>query len=154
MATRQATSTAAAEAQARPIPWIFLSYLAIGLVALLPRVLNLGTFLTGDEANFWLRRSEIFWRALATGDFAATAISTHPGVTTMWLGGLGLRLQDALLRQRHCHRWLLRDLPGAHAPAHRAGPRRRGAAGLWPAAPAVCGSAGHAGRALLGRRSS
>jgi hypothetical protein len=99
MATRQAATTATAEARvrARPIPWVFLGYLAIGLAALLPRVLGLGTFLTGDEANFWLRRSETFWRALGTGDFAATAISTHPGVTTMWLGGLGLRLQDLLL---------------------------------------------------------
>jgi len=96
MATRQATATATAGAHAHPIPWVLLSYLALGLAALLPRVLGLGTFLTGDEANFWLHRSETFWRALGAGDFAATAISTHPGVTTMWLGGLGLRLQDVL----------------------------------------------------------
>jgi 4-amino-4-deoxy-L-arabinose transferase-like glycosyltransferase len=97
MATRQATATATATARTRPIPWVLLSYLAIGLAALLPRVLDLGTFLTGDEANFWLHRSETFWRVLGAGDFAATAITTHPGVTTMWLGGLGLRLQDVLL---------------------------------------------------------
>lgn len=74
--------------------WLWLSYVLIALVALIPRVLDLGNFISGDEANFWLRRSETFWRALASGDFAATAISTHPGVTTMWLGGLGLFLQD------------------------------------------------------------
>jgi 4-amino-4-deoxy-L-arabinose transferase-like glycosyltransferase len=83
-------------ARTRALPWVLLSYLAIGLAALLPRVLDLGAFLNADEAMFWLQRSETFWRALGTGDFAATAISTHPGVTTMWLGGLGLRLQDVL----------------------------------------------------------
>src|SRR5262245_145611 len=46
---------------------------------------------------FWLQRSDTFLRALRSGDWAATAISTHPGVTTMWLGSAGLLLQDSLL---------------------------------------------------------
>jgi len=83
--------------RSRSLPWALLSYLALGLAALLPRVLDLGVFLTGDEANFWLRRSDVFMRALRSGDYAATAVSTHPGVTTMWLGSAGLLLQDKLL---------------------------------------------------------
>src|SRR5262245_12290188 len=97
MAARSAVATMRDLARSRAIPWVLLSYLAIGLAALLPRALDLGAFLTGDEANFWLRRSDIFLGAIRSGDWAATAISTHPGVTTMWLGSAGLLLQDALL---------------------------------------------------------
>lgn len=73
-----------------------LGYAALGLLALLPRLLNLGQYLTDDEANFWLRRSQAFLDALASGDYAATAISTHPGVTTMWLGVAGIVLRKTL----------------------------------------------------------
>jgi 4-amino-4-deoxy-L-arabinose transferase-like glycosyltransferase len=97
MAARSAVATMRDLARSRTIPWVLLSYLAIGLAALLPRVLDLGQFLTGDEANFWLRRSDIFLGAIRSGNWAATAISTHPGITTMWLGSAGLLLQDALL---------------------------------------------------------
>jgi 4-amino-4-deoxy-L-arabinose transferase-like glycosyltransferase len=96
MATQSAATTREIS-RTRTLPWVLISYLALGLAALLPRVLDLGVFLTGDEANFWLRRSDLFMRALRSGDFAATAISTHPGVTTMWLGSAGLLLQDRLL---------------------------------------------------------
>jgi hypothetical protein len=74
-----------------------LSYVLIGLVALVPRVLALGLFITDDEANFWLNRSDLFLKALHSGDFAATAITAHPGVTTMWLGAAGIVLRRALL---------------------------------------------------------
>jgi 4-amino-4-deoxy-L-arabinose transferase-like glycosyltransferase len=97
MAARSAVATMRDLARSRTIPWVLLSYLAIGLAALLPRALDLGVFLTGDEANFWLRRSDVFLGAIRSGNWAATAISTHPGVTTMWLGSAGLLLQDALL---------------------------------------------------------
>ncbi|HEY3230659.1 MAG TPA: glycosyltransferase family 39 protein, partial [Roseiflexaceae bacterium] len=82
--------------RSRAIPWALLSYLLIGLAALLPRVLNLGAFINIDEAMFWMQRSEIFWKALRSGDYAATAVSSHPGVTTMWLGGAGMLLRNAL----------------------------------------------------------
>ena len=75
----------------------FLGSTIVAMVALLPRVLNLGRFITFDEANFWLKRSATFLQALATGDLAATAITVHPGVTTMWLGSAGILLQRALL---------------------------------------------------------
>lgn len=103
MSSQQA-AVAQATPRARALPWTFLSYLMIGLAALLPRVLNLGLFLSGDEGNFWLRRSETFLHALQAGDYAATAISTHPGVTTMWLGSAGIVLRRALFESG-----LLRD---------------------------------------------
>ncbi|HMQ33899.1 MAG TPA: hypothetical protein PKD53_24420 [Chloroflexaceae bacterium] len=74
-----------------------LSYLFVGLAALLPRAFALGRYLTDDEANFWMRRSHAWLEAIAAGDWAATAISTHPGVTTMWLGAAGLVLRETLL---------------------------------------------------------
>jgi glucose/arabinose dehydrogenase len=63
--------------------WVLLSYLLIGLVALTLRVRDLGGFVRLDEINFWMQRSLLFLDALRSGDYAATAISTHPGVTTI-----------------------------------------------------------------------
>jgi len=74
---------------------IFLFSL-LSCVALGPRILDLGVFVTHDEAEFWLKRAEIFASALQRGDFAATAITTHPGVTTMWLGSAGIALRRYL----------------------------------------------------------
>jgi hypothetical protein len=79
-----------------PFPLLALSFLLVGLAALLPRVLDLGLFVTHDEAEFWIDRSETFLLALQSGDEAATAISTHPGVTTMWLGAVGVVLRRVL----------------------------------------------------------
>jgi 4-amino-4-deoxy-L-arabinose transferase-like glycosyltransferase len=76
---------------------VLLSYLLIGLTALLWRVLDPGIFVIGDEWGFWMRRSVRFLAALESGDVAATAISTHPGVTTMWLGSAGILVRRALL---------------------------------------------------------
>jgi 4-amino-4-deoxy-L-arabinose transferase-like glycosyltransferase len=90
-------------ATAQPAPrvrvkrWSLASYLLIGVIAVLPRVLALGQFITDDEANFWLARSDIFLKAIQSGDYAATAITAHPGVTTMWLGAAGIMLRHALL---------------------------------------------------------
>jgi 4-amino-4-deoxy-L-arabinose transferase-like glycosyltransferase len=79
------------------VPWLLLSYLAIGMVALLPRVLNLRGFATVDEVNFWVPRSERFLHQLQTADFGAMTVSDHPGVTTVWLGAVGLGLRRVLL---------------------------------------------------------
>lgn len=78
------------------ILWAGLRYLVIAVIALIPRVLDLGQFVTADEVNFWMTRSETFLRAIQTGDLAATAIAPHPGVTTMWLGSVGILLQQGL----------------------------------------------------------
>ncbi len=74
-----------------------LLYAALALVALLPRVLDLGGFVIEDEARYWIGRSHRFLDALEHGNFAATAITTHPGVTTMWLGSAGIVLRRSLL---------------------------------------------------------
>ncbi|GAB4112354.1 MAG: hypothetical protein Fur005_45610 [Roseiflexaceae bacterium] len=60
------------------------------------RFLHLGQFVTSDEANFWMERSALFLGALQQGEYASTAIASHPGVTTMWLGGAGLLLSNTL----------------------------------------------------------
>jgi 4-amino-4-deoxy-L-arabinose transferase-like glycosyltransferase len=83
--------------------WTLFSYLLIGLTALLPRVLDLGSFLTTDEADHWIQRSEIFLNAIRSGNYAATAISAHPGVTTMWLGSAGIALRRTLFESGILH---------------------------------------------------
>lgn len=44
---------------------------------------------SSDEAT-WLYRSNTFIQAFSIGNFEACMQSYHPGVTTMWLGGLGI----------------------------------------------------------------
>lgn len=66
------------------------SMLLLFVLALLPRVLNLATFLTVDEVYHWFERAATFRAALQQGEFAATNLIGHPGVTTMWLGAAGL----------------------------------------------------------------
>ena len=78
------------------IPWVLLSYCVLALIAFVPRVLNLGGFVMVDETDFWMARSARFLAALQLHSPAATAISTHPGVTTMWLGAGGIVLQRIL----------------------------------------------------------
>ena len=70
---------------------IRLSPLLIFAVLWLPRAFSLTQFVTPDEPR-WLTRSANFYQALATGDFAATYQTEHPGVTTMWSGLLGFVL--------------------------------------------------------------
>ena len=45
------------------IPLISISYILLALIALMPRVLSLGSFVTVDEIAFWIPRSEAFLRA-------------------------------------------------------------------------------------------
>ena len=65
---------------------ICLFIFAVALVLRLPR---LDGFLTPDE-NLWATRTTQFLAALSAKDWAATSITGHPGVTTMWAGSLGL----------------------------------------------------------------
>jgi 4-amino-4-deoxy-L-arabinose transferase-like glycosyltransferase len=66
--------------------------LALAVVALAPRCLGLADFFTIDESFHWISRVRLFAEALRAGDWAATDLTGHPGVTTMWLGALGRRL--------------------------------------------------------------
>ncbi|MEM8529993.1 MAG: glycosyltransferase family 39 protein [Chloroflexota bacterium] len=65
------------------------------LLALIPRATQ-GEFVTVDEAFHWFSRSERFLEALRTGDYAATNVIGHPGVTTMWLGATGVMIHGGL----------------------------------------------------------
>lgn len=73
------------------------AYLTIGLfiVALIPRVVGLGTFLTADEKN-WIGRSYEFVRAFHDLRFNDMLQTTHPGVTTLWISGLAVMFKSAI----------------------------------------------------------
>jgi len=62
---------------------------ALFLIALAPRVVGLDVFLTIDE-GFCLQMSTRFVLSLMQADWAHTFQHGWPGVTTTWLGGLGL----------------------------------------------------------------
>src|SRR5829696_606654 len=64
-------------------------------IALLPRVLGLADFFTIDEADHWILRVRLFSEALDRRNWAGTNLTGHPGVMTMWLGGIGRRLAIA-----------------------------------------------------------
>lgn len=69
--------------------WEALIVLAIFVLALLPRILDLDVFITPDELK-WTCRSINFREGLAQGDFARTYQTGHPGVITMWIGTLAM----------------------------------------------------------------
>lgn len=73
--------------------------LVIGLTACILLVADLGTFATHDEVEFWFARSESLVQAVQSGDYSLMHVSTHPGVTTMWLGGAGILLRRMLFEQ-------------------------------------------------------
>ena len=63
----------------------------IFLLALLPRVINLGAFVTPDERR-WLERSADMVTALRTGDWSLSYHSGNPaGIITKWLGMIGIQ---------------------------------------------------------------
>ncbi len=94
-----ASHTSPTQAHPHAKTWILISYSIVALTALLLRVLHLGTFLTHDEVEFWFSRSESLLRALRYGQWDGVAISTHPGVTTMWLGAAGIALREILFER-------------------------------------------------------
>lgn len=66
-----------------------LVVVALFVLALVPRAFTIGDFWTADEAKHWSVRVDAFWPAIERGDYAATNLVGHPGVTTIWLGTLG-----------------------------------------------------------------
>lgn len=70
--------------------WITNALVTVALLVgfLVPRFLTLDAFVTIDEPG-WLNRALNFQHAFARGDFAATYLTEHPGVTIMWAGSLG-----------------------------------------------------------------
>ncbi|MFN8633378.1 MAG: glycosyltransferase family 39 protein [Chloroflexota bacterium] len=72
---------------------LLLAVVLAGL-ALPPRTLDADRFVTTDEL-FWVGRSAAFGRAIETGQLGQTFQTGHPGVTTMWVGWLGMGLDRA-----------------------------------------------------------
>ena len=68
---------------------VLIAALFIFSIALLARGGALKQYVAPDESS-WVWRSINFSRALAAGDWAGTVQMGHPGVTTMWLGSLGI----------------------------------------------------------------
>jgi 4-amino-4-deoxy-L-arabinose transferase-like glycosyltransferase len=65
------------------------------VAALIPRMAGRDTYVTLDEDN-WLKRTAGFTYALWSGELRRTYQNGHPGVTTMWVGMLGLGQDQAL----------------------------------------------------------
>ena len=65
--------------------------LALLLLALLVRLAPLGRYVTPDEP-IWVLRSIHFADAVAAGEWAAVPQTGHPGLLTMAVGALGVRL--------------------------------------------------------------
>src|SRR3989344_8977037 len=68
---------------------------ALLVLAGLPRLLDLGVFLTADEKN-WIGRSYEFIRAFKDFRFNDMLQTTHPGVTTLWLVGTSVTAKMVL----------------------------------------------------------
>jgi 4-amino-4-deoxy-L-arabinose transferase-like glycosyltransferase len=91
--------------------WALLACLGLALAFRLP---GLTVFLTADEARSWFGRSIIFLDSLLRGHWANTApggqvpfienvsLSPAPGVTTMWMGAIGIIVE-----------YLRQDAPGS-----------------------------------------
>lgn len=98
-----------------------IGLIVVLILALLPRLLY-----PSSRYMLWYDRSVRFWDALLTGDFGDTYQRHHPGVTTMWIAGLGLRLYMAT------HGWssdaLLEPPSGVYGP--QTGPAQAGTAAL------------------------
>lgn len=89
----------------RPNGWLMLLLLA---AALLPRLVALGRYITPDEL-IWVYRSVLFREALLAGQWPDTLVAGHPGVTTTWLGAIGISLQLLLVPQTAAtYEWLTR----------------------------------------------
>jgi 4-amino-4-deoxy-L-arabinose transferase-like glycosyltransferase len=107
VASASADSPAAVNQPSRqPSRW---SGLLLILLALLPRLAPV-PFLTNDEAYHWYDRVAVFAQALAERQYAATNLIGHPGVTTLWLGTIGLWIEQLFFPAADpaLHRMLLR----------------------------------------------
>ncbi len=75
--------------------WLRFSVLVIFLVAFFPRAI----YPVSRPAQ-WYVRSVMFIHSVTEGAWGETVYSEHPGVTTMWLSGVALRLAGVLPEQR------------------------------------------------------
>ena len=69
--------------------WLIAAGLFV--LAVVMRLGAIGNYITPDELA-WVYRSMGLREALLAGDWAATIRTGHPGVTTTWLGAIGIQL--------------------------------------------------------------
>ncbi len=81
---------------------------AVFVVAFLVRVVPFGLYVTPDEP-IWVLRSLQALEAVESGDWEAIPQTGHPGLTTMALGALGIRLTEWISPEATAHRdWVSR----------------------------------------------
>ena len=73
---------------------LLVACLALGTLAALPRLGDVLLPITTDE-SLWTQRTSRFATAVLDGDAAGTYQTGHPGVTTMWIAGLAMGLENA-----------------------------------------------------------
>ncbi|GAC1649674.1 MAG: hypothetical protein NVS4B8_23420 [Herpetosiphon sp.] len=108
------TAASAMRSEATTLPdW--LVQVGIFLLALVPRGWFTGTVVTIDEQYEWFGDAEKMLAAVRSQHWEQTIIVGHPGVTTLWLGGIGAAMHRGLaklglvsLRDPLVHRELLR----------------------------------------------
>lgn len=77
-------------------PWTrLLLTLALCALVILPRVIDVATFVAFDETFYW-ERSNLFFTALLKQDWAATILDPRPAVTTMWVQAVVFGLKYTL----------------------------------------------------------
>ena len=76
---------------------LWCGLVVVFLLALFPRL-----FYPASRYDLWYNRSVRFWDALLMGDLSGTYQQYHPGVTTMWIAGFGLRMYMAAGRPMNC----------------------------------------------------
>ncbi|HLF25151.1 MAG TPA: glycosyltransferase family 39 protein [Anaerolineae bacterium] len=121
-------------------------------LALVPRTFALTRTITPDEPN-WVYRTLNFSAALAQGEWTTTAQAGHPGVTTLWLGSLGISAQRIVepARATEAVTWLSRL--DRLSPENVAAFERIGALIDWARLPVIIVNAlGVVGVFLLARR--
>ena len=72
-----------------------IAHYSLFIVGFLLRLAPLGRYVTPDEPA-WVYRAIRFADALAARDWASVPSTGHPGVTTMWLGTVGIAVQRLL----------------------------------------------------------
>lgn len=73
----------------------YLWIAVVFLVALMPRLVGIGKFLTADEKN-WVGRGWEFTSAFRDFRFNDTLQTTHPGIPTLWIAGISTAVTSAL----------------------------------------------------------
>jgi len=74
-----------------------LFLLGLFILALLIRMIGIGTYMTVDEEKWMIRSGEFYEKMFTKNDPGGTFTTTHPGATTQWLAGLGISWQEKQL---------------------------------------------------------